>query len=170
MLPYEAKLSVADRATLGRAVTKMLGVVEHLCLLSALPWSCPLPARTCRGVSRCRRSASPIDGDIRRTKRPPQSYAGKRSLSKRDREIYTEVYDAFCRRLRRSARDAKRLRAHSGQPWTHVRPKGCAMPLAVEASSAENQEKSASLPRRPAAGKRQVPLWSGLGSTWRHFN
>ena len=121
MLPHEAKLPVADRATLGRAVTKMLGVVEHLCLLSALPWSCPLPARTCRGVSRCRRSASPIDGDITRMKRPPQSYAGKRSLSKRDRAIYTEVYDAVCRRLRRSARDAKRLRAHSGQPWTQTK-------------------------------------------------
>jgi hypothetical protein len=41
MLPYEAKLPVADGATLGRAVTKMLGVAEHLCLLSALLWSCP---------------------------------------------------------------------------------------------------------------------------------
>jgi hypothetical protein len=150
MVPYEAKLPVADRATLDRAVTKMLGVVEHLCLL--LRFASVAPVICLRSAA----AASPIDGDLKRRKRPPQSCAGKRSILKRDRENYTEVYGAFCRRLRRSARAAKRRPAHAGEPWTRVRPEGYAMPPVVEVygfSSAENQEKSASSLRRPGDRK-----------------
>jgi hypothetical protein len=67
VVPYETKLSVADRATLGGAVPRVLGAVTHCCLLLALAVK------------------------LRWTPLVSQSYVGKRAVSNRDRSSYTEV-------------------------------------------------------------------------------
>ena len=86
MVPYQAEFPVADRTTFGSAVTKALGVAEHVCLLSASHrwWSSI-------GLAR------PIDSETMGMKQPSQSYAGKRSVSKKHRSNYTRVYDCDAR-------------------------------------------------------------------------
>lgn len=126
MVPYQAEFPVADRTTLGSAVTKALGVAEHVCLLSALRrwWPCIELAR-------------PIDSETMGMKQPSQSYAGKHRVSKKHQSNYTRVYD----------RDAS-VREPVRRVWQEPRGRADGLPLAsTRAGGGETMAK-------PSAGQR----------------